>query len=131
VQDSTTSWISRLTHLRQLADVMAGLSAVVSRHGFCRITGELVKAYLACPFAVGSLLGQEVEWSFSRPSSVLSGGESAGGGRGPSTGAATFTYSVNSQNRATNRLEHMWTLRMNWSAVPHWSCAGPGSTGSP
>ena len=33
-----------LTHLRQLADVTAGLSDVVSRHGLCRITGELIEA---------------------------------------------------------------------------------------
>jgi hypothetical protein len=32
-----------LTHLRQLADVMAGLRDVVSRHGLCRITSELVE----------------------------------------------------------------------------------------
>ena len=33
-----------LTHLRQLADVTAGLCDVVSRHGLCRITGELIEA---------------------------------------------------------------------------------------
>jgi hypothetical protein len=32
------------TDLRQLADVTAGLSDVVSRHGLCRITSELIEA---------------------------------------------------------------------------------------
>jgi hypothetical protein len=32
------------TDLRQLADAVAGLCDVGGRHGFCRITGEFVKA---------------------------------------------------------------------------------------
>jgi hypothetical protein len=33
-----------LTHLRQLADVAAGLCDIVSRQGLCRITSELVES---------------------------------------------------------------------------------------
>ena len=33
-----------LTHLRQFADVPTGLCDIVSRHGLCRITRELVEA---------------------------------------------------------------------------------------
>jgi hypothetical protein len=32
------------TDLRQLADVAAGLSNIIHRHGLCRITGEFVEA---------------------------------------------------------------------------------------
>ena len=32
------------TDLRQLADVAAGLCDIIRRHGFCRITGELIEA---------------------------------------------------------------------------------------
>jgi hypothetical protein len=43
VQDNTTSWILRSPTFRRLAEVAAGLYDVVSRHGLCRITSELIE----------------------------------------------------------------------------------------
>jgi hypothetical protein len=121
-----------LAHLRQLADVAAGLSDVVRPSRVCWITASSRRLISLDTFAVRERARPRCGMKpFREPLRSCRRAKARAVGEVRSAQAATLNYSVNSQNRATNRLEHMWTLSMNWSAVPHWSCAGPGSTGSP